>query len=140
MRFASDHENDTASQLSDFHLQLVTFGNGETFLREWRLFVLRAARKNSLHRTQNVLNRDPGQTCLPLLPDPFIHRVYVDVLYRNIVPIWFEMIPKMPICDINGGVPKHSWRRKHLGNAALHEQKHERKESDTHLNSLSNSS
>lgn len=59
----------------DFHLQLVTFGNGETFLREWRLFVLLAARKDSLHRTQNVLNRDPGQTCLPLLPDPFIHRL-----------------------------------------------------------------
>src|ERR1035438_3419725 len=47
---------------------------------------------------------------LPFLPNPLIDRVNRYVLYRNIVPVDFEMILDMSVCNRKRRRSKHPWR------------------------------
>jgi hypothetical protein len=63
---------------------------------------------NALHSPQRILDRHPGESGTPFLPSPFIDRIDGDVLYRNVVPIRFEMGLKTPVPHGECGISKHS--------------------------------
>src|ERR1700734_1235356 len=70
-------------------MQLVFGGNTEVSQgKHWDRF--RAARNNTPHGSQHVLDGHPRES-RTFCPSPLIYLFAVNVFYRDVLPIWFEM-------------------------------------------------
>jgi len=64
-------------------------------------FPIQVERKNTLHGPQNFFNRDPRKPRPPFFPSPYLHFVDGDVIYRNVLPILFEMLRDVRLRNAN---------------------------------------